>query len=102
MPKGKQIVDFLSTHPLWTEERKHGLWITDDLGKKTTIEKHLQVSNQEHNLLMFADKLHPINRLISNVHKLAQACTSKSKFAQTCASTCKLAQNCVDTSKPGK
>jgi hypothetical protein len=26
---------------------------------------------------MFADKLHPINRLISNVHKLAQACCKK-------------------------
>ena len=49
----------------------------DQLAVKTTLEKHLQVSNQEHNLLMFADKLHPINRLISNVHKLAQACCKK-------------------------
>ena len=43
----------------------------DQLAVKTTLENHLQVSNQEHNLFMFADKLHPMNLLISKVHKLA-------------------------------
>ena len=56
----------------------------DQLAVKTTLEKHLQVSNQEHNLLMFADKLHPINLLISNVHKLAQACCKKLHSKTTC------------------
>ena len=44
----------------------------DQLAVKTTLEKHLQVSSQEHNLLMFADKLHPMNLLISKVHKFAR------------------------------
>ena len=40
--KDNELADYLSRYPLWfPESSEHGPWITDDFGKKITVEAHI-------------------------------------------------------------
>ena len=40
--KNNELADHLSHYPIWCQEQEdHGPWITDDFGKKITVEAHI-------------------------------------------------------------
>ena len=40
--KDNELANHLSRYPLWCQEsEEHGPWITDDFGKKITVETHI-------------------------------------------------------------
>ena len=55
--KNNELVDHISHYPIWCQEQEdHGPWITDDFGKKITVEAHIT-------------SIEPVNKFEERLHE---------------------------------